>query len=85
MYTLGASFAKTFPVIWSRRFPLLSPATATIGVYLPTRPKPSQEDLEALRVAGEKMQELIASAGTTEDELVEDFKQLRREKRMPKG
>jgi antitoxin (DNA-binding transcriptional repressor) of toxin-antitoxin stability system len=56
---------------------------ATIGIYVPTRPKPSQADLEALRVAGEKMQELIAGAGTTEEELVEDFKQLRRERRMP--
>jgi antitoxin (DNA-binding transcriptional repressor) of toxin-antitoxin stability system len=31
---------------------------ATIGIYVPTKPKPSQADLEALRVAGEKMQEL---------------------------
>jgi antitoxin (DNA-binding transcriptional repressor) of toxin-antitoxin stability system len=57
---------------------------ATIGIYVPTRPKPSQADLEALRVAGEKMQELIA-AGTTEDELMEDFKRLRRERRMQKS
>jgi len=35
---------------------------ATIGIYVPTKPKPSQADLEALRVAGEKMQELIAAA-----------------------
>ena len=41
---------------------------ATIGIYVPTKPKPSQADLEALRVAGEKMQELIAAAGTTEGE-----------------
>jgi antitoxin (DNA-binding transcriptional repressor) of toxin-antitoxin stability system len=58
---------------------------ATIGIYVPTPPKPSQADLEALRIAGEKMQELIAAAGTTEDELVEDFKRLRRERRMQKS
>ena len=57
---------------------------ATIGVYLPTRPTPSQADLEALRIAGEKMQELLASAGVTEDDIIEDFKALRREKRMKK-
>jgi antitoxin (DNA-binding transcriptional repressor) of toxin-antitoxin stability system len=57
---------------------------ATIGIYVPTRPKPSQADLEALRAAGEKMRELIAAAGTTEDQLVEDFKRLRRERRMQK-
>jgi antitoxin (DNA-binding transcriptional repressor) of toxin-antitoxin stability system len=58
---------------------------ATIGIYVPTRPKPSQADLEALRVAGEKMQELIAAAGTTEHAIMEDFKRLRRERRMRKS
>lgn len=53
----------------------------TIGIYVPTKPKPSQADLDALRVAGEKMQELIASAGTTEDELLADFKNARHRRR----
>ena len=53
----------------------------TIGIYIPTKPKPSQLDLEALRLAGEKMQALIAAAGTTDDELLGDFKTLRRAKR----
>ena len=56
---------------------------ATIGIYVPTKPKPSQADLEALRIAGEKMQELIAAA-TSEDEIVADFKKLRRERRSQK-
>ena len=54
---------------------------ATIGIYVPTRPKPSQADLEALRVAGERMQELIAAARTSEDEIMGDFKELRRKRR----
>lgn len=58
---------------------------ATIGIYVPTKPKSSQADLEALRAAGEKMQELIAAAGTTEDELMQDFIKRRRERRMQKG
>ena len=57
---------------------------ATIGIYVPTRPKPGEEDLEALRIAGEKMQELIAAAGTSEEELMEDFKELRRKARPAK-
>jgi len=57
---------------------------ATIGIYVPTTPKPSQADLEALRVAGEKMQELIATAGTTTEELVDDFKKSRRERQRQK-
>jgi hypothetical protein len=51
---------------------------------VPTKPKPSQADLEALRVAGEKMQELIAAAGTTEDDILADFKARRRERRAKK-
>lgn len=58
---------------------------ATIGIYVPTKPKPSQADLEALRVAGEKMQELIAAAGTNEDEILADVRKLRRERRLKKG
>ena len=58
---------------------------ATIGIYLPTRPKPSQADLEAFRVAGEKLDAMIAAAGTNGEELMEDFKQLRREERMRKS
>ncbi len=54
---------------------------ATIGVFVPTRPRPTQADLEAYRVATERMQEMIAAAGTNEEELVEDFKRLRRERR----
>jgi hypothetical protein len=52
---------------------------------VPTKPKPSEADLEALRVAGERMQELIAPAGTSEDEIVADFKKARRERRTRKG
>jgi len=57
----------------------------TIGIYLPTRPKPSQAQLEAFRVAGEKLDAMIAAAGTSEEELMEDFKRLRREKRQQKA
>jgi antitoxin (DNA-binding transcriptional repressor) of toxin-antitoxin stability system len=54
---------------------------ATIGIYVPTRPKPSMAELEALRVASQRMQELIAAAGTSEDEIAADFRKLRREVR----
>jgi len=58
---------------------------STIGIYVPTEPKPAQADWEALRVAGEKMTELIAAAGATEDEIVADFKKARRQRRTLKG
>jgi len=59
--------------------------SATIGIYVPTKPKPSKADLEGLRVDKEKKQELIAAAWTTEDELMEDFKKLRHDSRMEKS
>ena len=58
---------------------------ATIGIYVPTKPKPSQADLEALRLAGEKMQELIAASGTSEEEIIDDFKRVRRERHARKS
>ena len=57
---------------------------ATIGIYVPTKPKPGHADLEALRIAGDKMQKLLAAAGTNEDEIVSDFRKLRRERRSRK-
>lgn len=58
---------------------------ATIGIYVPTKPQPSQADLEAFRLAGEKMQALVAAAGATEEEILQDLKKLRRERRMRKS
>ena len=52
---------------------------ATIGIYLPTSPKPTRADLDALLVAGEKLDALIAAAGTNEEELMEEVKKLRLE------
>jgi antitoxin (DNA-binding transcriptional repressor) of toxin-antitoxin stability system len=45
----------------------------TVGFYVPARRKREQADLEALRKAGEQLDAMIAAAGITEDELVEDF------------
>jgi PHD/YefM family antitoxin component YafN of YafNO toxin-antitoxin module len=61
------------PYLESRTPVAITRHGATIGVYVPTQQKPSQADLEALRVAGEKMQELVAAAGTNAEELVTDF------------
>jgi hypothetical protein len=58
---------------------------ATIGIYLPTRPKPNQADLEAFRVAGEKLDAMITAAGTSEEDLMDDFKRLRGKGRKQKA
>jgi len=56
----------------------------TVGFYIPARRKRTDADLDALRRAGEQLDALIAAAGTTEDELVADFKDLRRPARKAK-
>jgi antitoxin (DNA-binding transcriptional repressor) of toxin-antitoxin stability system len=53
----------------------------TLGVYVPTPQRPQEENLEALRRAGEQLDALIASSGATEDRLVSEFKTLRKARR----
>lgn len=65
------------------------PVTITRGgrsvqIYLPKEP-PSEADLEAWRLAGERIDEMIKAAGTSEEELMEDFERLRREDRARKS
>ncbi len=49
----------------------------TVGFYIPTKRKPTQEDLDALVVASEKMKKMMEEAGITEEEIIQDFKELR--------
>jgi antitoxin (DNA-binding transcriptional repressor) of toxin-antitoxin stability system len=53
----------------------------TIGFFVPTRRRPSEADRDALHRAGERLSELIASSGTSEEELVSEFKALREAQR----
>jgi hypothetical protein len=53
----------------------------TIGYYIPTRPARKQETLDALRIAGEKVDAMLAAAGLTEDDIIADFKEARRKRR----
>jgi antitoxin (DNA-binding transcriptional repressor) of toxin-antitoxin stability system len=54
----------------------------TIGFYLPTRRRPSEADLDALRRAGERLSNLIEASGANEEEMVNEFKALRRTRRV---
>jgi antitoxin (DNA-binding transcriptional repressor) of toxin-antitoxin stability system len=53
----------------------------TLGFYVPAPQRPQEENLEALRRAGEQLDALIASSGVTEEELVKEFKALRKGRR----
>ena len=50
----------------------------TVGLYIPTRRRTSNRDLTALKVAAAKLDAMLEEAGISEDELVEDFKRLRK-------
>ena len=53
----------------------------TIGYYLPVRRKRSEAQKAALDVAHAQIQKMMAEAGITEDEIVDDFKRRRKEER----
>lgn len=53
----------------------------TIGFFVPARKRPAEADLEALRRAGKRLDALISASGSTEDELVSEFKALRKARR----
>ena len=73
------NFVRIWHRILNRRLQSPLPAYGeTVGFYVPARRKREQADLEALRKAGEQLDAMIAAAGTTEDELLEDFKKARR-------
>lgn len=53
----------------------------TIGFYVPARRQPGEEDVEALRRAGERLDALLAASGATEEQLVSEFREMRKARR----
>ncbi len=53
----------------------------TVGYFIPTRRKRSEEERAALKEAAARLDALLAEKGVTEDELVADFKRWRAGKR----
>jgi antitoxin (DNA-binding transcriptional repressor) of toxin-antitoxin stability system len=53
----------------------------TLGFYIPARKRSRKAELEAMRAAAKDLDEMIASWGASEDELVEKFKGIRRSAR----
>lgn len=52
---------------------------ATVAFFLPVAHKRTDEEKAALYQAAAQVREMLASKGITEDEIVEEFKQLRRQ------
>ncbi len=49
----------------------------TVGYYIPARPTPTESERLSLQKAAEALDIMLSQDGITEDELVEEFRQLR--------
>ncbi|NJR62441.1 MAG: type II toxin-antitoxin system Phd/YefM family antitoxin [Cyanobacteria bacterium CRU_2_1] len=49
----------------------------TVGYFIPIHREPDQAELEALKSAALKLEVLLAEQGISEEELVQEFRQLR--------
>ena len=56
----------------------------TLGFYIPAQKRSRQAQLEAMRAAAKDLDEMITSWGTTEDELMDEYKEIRRAARAKK-
>jgi antitoxin (DNA-binding transcriptional repressor) of toxin-antitoxin stability system len=53
----------------------------TVGFYIPAQKRSRKAELEAMRAAARDLDEMIATWGATEDELMDDYKAIRRSAR----
>lgn len=56
----------------------------TLGFYIPARKRSRKAELEAMRAAAKDLDEMIAAWGAGEDEMMEEYKELRRAARQKK-
>jgi antitoxin (DNA-binding transcriptional repressor) of toxin-antitoxin stability system len=49
----------------------------TLGYYVPAQKRNPKAELEALRAAAKDLDQMIASLGSSEDELMEEYKGIR--------
>lgn len=56
----------------------------TLGFYIPAQRRSRKLELAAMRAAAKDLDEMIASWGATEEELMNEYKQIRRSAREKK-
>jgi antitoxin (DNA-binding transcriptional repressor) of toxin-antitoxin stability system len=57
----------------------------TLGYYVPAQKRNRKAELEAMRAAAKDLDAMIASWGASEDELIEEYKEIRRTAREKKS
>lgn len=50
----------------------------TLGFYIPAQKRSRKAEIEAMRAAAKDLDAMIASWGASEDELMEEYKEIRR-------
>ena len=56
----------------------------TLGYYIPAQKRSRKSEIAAMRAAAKDLGELIASWGASEDDLMEEYKEIRRAARAKK-
>jgi hypothetical protein len=56
----------------------------TLGFYIPAQKRNRKAELEAMRAAAKDLDEMIGSWGATEEELIDEYKQIHRSAREKK-
>jgi antitoxin (DNA-binding transcriptional repressor) of toxin-antitoxin stability system len=56
----------------------------TIGFYIPAQKRNRMAEVEAMRAAAKDLDAMIATWGASEDELIEEYKELRQSSRAAK-
>lgn len=54
----------------------------TVGYYIPTRPHPEKNEIDSLKQAAHKLDKLLLAKGVAEDELLTEFKNLRKRNKL---
>ena len=57
---------------------------ATLGFYIPAQKRSRKAELEAMRAAAKDLDQMIASWGAGEEELMEEYKEIRQAVREKK-
>ncbi len=57
---------------------------ATLGFYIPAQKRNRKAELEAMRAAARDLDEMIASWGASEEDLMKEYKRIRRATREKK-
>jgi len=57
----------------------------TLGFFIPAQKRSRKAEVEAMRAAAKELDAMIAAWGASEDELMQEYKEIRRASREKKG